>query len=265
MFTFTLALLAAGAAGIFWARYIPEPAYQGVGLGTYLAQWQTNQFGAQKAIKELGTNAVPYLVRKMQRDSFTETLLKLAEKAPKSLQPLLPRSMEYNITRYAAASLLRDEPSALPAAIKLLEQDDPFSPVSFACTIIVANHGPHSEHELRAVRTLVKAAIGPDRSTRHFALQYLSRYRMWSSKVNIKTEIIPALIGGLYYPGGTRYMEPLIQLGTNALPALRIAAESEKTNVHIRPAGIVVEKIEQIQASNAQIKRLLADDSARRP
>ena len=246
---FFLALVLAMSGFVGWrAAHVPEPKHLGVGLAIYLARYETNRLEAYMAARAIGTNAVPYLVQEMQRNVLAEALMKIGEKAPKNTRPIFPDRRKYETRRAAAAHLLSEFPEAVPAALEMLEEEESHGGVTSYCMLIVGFHGIGSAHEERAMKTLVRLARAPDRDTRRMAIGYLTKFTRWSD------EVVPALVLGLYYPGmGPRLIEELVKFGTNALPYLKVAAASEaRTNVHVRPASVALERIEQLAASRNQ-------------
>ena len=246
--TVIVALVLAVSGFVGWrASYVPEPKHLGIGLGTYLARYETNRLEAYTATRAIGTNAVPYLVQEMQRNVLAEALMKVAPKMPASLRPIFPDPRKYHYRRMAAAHLLSEFPEALPAALAMLEEEEGEGVISY-CMMIVGLHALGSAHEERAMKTLVRLTRAPDRDTRKMAVGYLTKFTRWSD------EVVPALVSGLYYPGtGPRLIEALVRFGTNALPYLKVAAASEaRTNVHVRPASVALERIEQLAAARNQ-------------
>lgn len=239
---FALALLVFSALVGWRLATVPEPRHMGIGLGTYLMQWQTNRLQVREAVSSIGTNAVPYLIQEMRRNSLAEILIKVGAKVPASVRPILPDPRKYQLRRLAATDLLFDYPEALPAALDLLEQGD-HSSIMQSCLMIVRFHALGSPYEERALKTLVNLTRHPDRSIRQHAIGNLTKYKdlRWSD------DVVPALISGLYYPGmGPHLIDALVTFGPTALPYLKVAAVSEAmTNVHIRPASVALEKIEQ--------------------
>ena len=239
-------LLVLGAIGAFYLTHVPEPEYNGVKLGSYLTN-RNAVFGAgahvarmsspatapivilgggaSETLAGLGPKAVPYLVNKMTPNPANELMFRITPRLPTSLQKFTPDKGKHDDRRMLASVLLckldTDAISALPHALRAVERMDPV--VLYYCVNIIGWHAPGTPYEDRTVKALIGATEAKDANTRRVALHFLQR---------IKTphpEIVPVLIRHMYEPGmGATCMNSLVRFGTNALPALRKAAEDEK-------------------------------------
>jgi hypothetical protein len=249
-------LLVLGAVSAFYLTRVPEPEYNDVKLGSYL----TNHYavfgggtqsmfilGGEKAsetLAGLGPKAVPYLVNEMTPNPAYELMFRITPRLPTSLQKFTPDKGKHDYRRMLASVLLckldTDAITALPHALRAVERMDPV--VLYYCVNIIGWHAPGTPYEDRTVKALIGATEAKDANTRRVALHFLQR---------IKTqhpEIIPVLVRNMYEPGlGVTCMDSLVRFGTNALPALKKAAEDEKKG-HIRLAEMTIEKIEQQSA-----------------
>jgi hypothetical protein len=234
-----LVLLGTGIAS--WFSHVPDPEYNGVKLGSYLTSNVINWQEAIKTLGGLGPRSVPFLIKEMTPDPAHEFLFRIAPKLPASLQKLTPDKQEYDHRRRIASALLwhldSDARPALPHAFRAVERKDPV--VIHNCINLIGWLCLGPPDETRAVHALILATESPDLNTRREALRWLSRVK------SQYPQVIPALIRLMYQPGlGPTCMNSLVPFGTNALPALKEAAEKEKKG-HIRLAALTIEKIER--------------------
>ena len=238
---FLISALAVFAFALWWAAHVPEPKYEGIGLGVYISNSTNNVGPAKVATAGLGGLAVPYLVQQMKPDPLRELLFKAAQKLPGQFNSILNDRGEYQRRRAVAAFLLltlgTNAVTALPAALQMVEASDDRV---FLNAVQLLRLAPGTEHETRALHALLHliSLKRPDWAhtfARRIAYDLLPNFTANSEIV------IPALVKSLHEPGGARRIDPVVRFGTNAIPALRIASASE-TN-HVRPATVALERI----------------------
>jgi hypothetical protein len=244
----TLALLVPLSAALaFQLNRVPEPEYNGVKLGFYLTNKVVQWAQASETLSGLGPRAVPYLLDQMAPNPAYEWMFKIGPRLPASLQKLIPDQRKYNGRRHMAATFLshldQDAISALPHALAAIERKDPA--VLESCMMIVGWLSPGTSYEPRAVDAFL--AVAEDKSLSAPLAPQMRRAAIgWLQRMSPRhTQAIPAILRHMYEPGmGETCMKSLVRFGTNALPALRLAAEEEKKG-HIRLAEMTIEKIEQ--------------------
>jgi HEAT repeat protein len=166
--------LAAAGVGIVWtALSHREPVYHGKSLTAWMDQMYRCQLSARTfpelakaeeartAIHEIGTNALPSLIRMVRaRDSqFKKALLALA--ANQSVFGLPFKSADYyhNRATWCFRALGRDAKPAFPALIELLH--DPDRKVQASAATCLCMLGPEARDAVPAlVQTLERGRIG---------------------------------------------------------------------------------------------------------
>ena len=225
----------------FWRSYVPEPMYNGVGLGTYLFGANTFEEGFRVS-QILGVKAAPYLANEMQPNAAYELAFRLAARLPPGVQSMLPDKNEYQRRRSKASTMLlflrTNAAPALPTVLKLVEKRDPL--MQHTCLILLGTVAPGPSHEERALELLLRALEEPiarsEYNPRKAIYSVLGNFTICLDKISF------ALAHGLHEHAN---------IGPPAIPALREAVKLE-TNIHIRPAGLALEKIEQAQKERSQ-------------
>jgi hypothetical protein len=248
-YAFTAAGLALFVGLSWWIKHVPEPKYQGVGLGDYLRRPRTfpppermqARRDAREAVKALGASAVPYLANQIEKDPLREFLFKIAPKMPAKVASMFPDRFAYSHRRSTAAAFLPEAGtnavSAVPRLIELAEAESPNYTHNFIRAIGML--APGTEHEDPARRLILRvireARTEPDNELRRMSYHFLGTLG--------GDEVLPALIDGLKEPQMVdRCIESLVRLGTNAIPHSKKAAEAETG--HIRPATLALEKVQ---------------------
>src|SRR5579862_6987208 len=87
-------VILAAAVGILWLgwRLPREPVYQGKRLSIWLQGYQTNRVQMTEAVRAIGTNSIPTLLRLLREDdsSLKSMLLKLLAKQKRFKMPYTP-------------------------------------------------------------------------------------------------------------------------------------------------------------------------------
>ena len=235
------------AALTLWTNHIPEPKYQGVGLGIYLTTTRTApgymraHREGREAINAMGASAVPYLERQIEKDPMREFLIRIAPKMPSKVASMFPDRYAYLHRRSTAAGLLPEAGtnavSALPRLLAIAEAESPNYTHNLIRAIGMLAAG--TEYEDGARRLILKV-VNEARSDRDRELRLMSYHFLGTLGGN---EVLPALIDGLKEPRMVdRCIESLVRLGTNAIPQLKKVAEGETG--HIRPATLALEKVQ---------------------
>src|SRR5215471_1167455 len=68
-----IGIIAISAALLFQPSLPPQPYYQGRSLDSWLDEWTTNQYSINstqytKVVATIGTNAIPFILRRLERD-----------------------------------------------------------------------------------------------------------------------------------------------------------------------------------------------------
>lgn len=230
-----------------WMKHVPEPKYQGVGLGHYLTISRTAPENmrahreGREAIKAMGASAVPYLERQIEKDPVREVLIRIAPKMPDKVASMFPDRYAYLHRRSTAAALLpqagTNAVSALPRLLEIAEAESPDYTHNLIRAIGMLAPGTIYED---GARRLILRVVSEARTDREDELRRMSYHFLGTLGGN---EVLPALIDGLKEPKMIdRCIESLVLLGTNAIPLLEKAAEGEKG--HIRPATLALEKVQ---------------------
>lgn len=226
-----------------WIRNAPEPMYEGVGLGRYVRDyWKDRELrrNSRAAVKTMGPEAVPYLMKHIQGDPFTDLLIKISPSMPAPIASMFPDARAYRERIYSAAILLPEAGTnaltALPWLLKKTEAQNPNFNHNFVRAIGMLAPGTDSEKRATKLMLEVVRNLEPtNRETRRMAYNYLGELG--------GEEVVQVLLEGLGdYRVRSSCIEALVRIGTNAAPALKKIAEKEEG--HIRPATSALERIE---------------------
>ena len=242
----------------YWRSYLPEPRHNNIGLNTYLTSTNfeylayTGYHPSAQLAKALDPKAATYLAKQMQPNAVYELAFRLAPKFPSAVQPLFPNKAEYQTRRLRASSILSmmrtNAAPALPTLLSLVEKRDPL--IEHPCLMLVGTLAPGTTYEERALRMLLRLLEQPRPSS-----AYNHRKAIYSVLGNFTIrldEISSVLVHGLReYSTVSPCLDSILKIGPPAIPALREAVKSE-TNIHVRPAGLALEKIEQAQKQRSQ-------------
>ncbi len=186
-----VSLVLAGGLALLLALKPVEPYYQGRALGRWLADLdlstssadQATRLEAQRAVRAMGTNALPrlaYMIR--ARDSIWRAgLLKaLSHQSLLNLQ-LTPASTVRSraVQGYYVLGAAADP--GVPVLIQMLESER--SPQVRSCVVLaLGNIGPAARS---AIPALVKACSDPDPEVRHNASSALANIQRYNDPANI--------------------------------------------------------------------------------
>ena len=237
-----LALLGA-VLGTLWMRHTPEPKYLGVRFGVFLdGYWKDREMRktGREAVEAMGSSVVPYLVSQMESDPIREFMFRIKPRMPSKIASLVPNQTAYANRRSFAAALLTEAGTnavgALPRLLEITEAESPDYTHNFIRAIGML--APGTEYEDRARKLVLRVATEAraDAELRRMSYHFLGTFA--------GNEVVPVLIDGLR----DRRMinaciDSLVKIGTNAAPELTKMAARESG--HIRPAGLVLVKIER--------------------
>ena len=235
----------------FWHSYVPEPVHNGIGLSTYLTG--TNNFEDGFRVSQiLSAKAAPYLANEMRPQPLYELAFRLAPKLPAAVRSILPNQSEYQMRRARASRMLyymrTNAAPALPTLLGLLEKRDPI--IQHNCLILVGTLAPGTQYEERALQLLLKTLGEPIARP-----EYNHRKAIYSVLGNftIRLDELSSLLaqGMREHANISPCLDSLLKIGPPAIPALKEAVKFE-TNIHIRPADLALEKIEQAQKERSQ-------------
>lgn len=240
-FSSLLALIFLSFAVLAWLNHVPEPHFNGRGLHNYLED--SDQTQANLAVLNLGSAAVPYLTSVIKRDPLRELIYSAAEKNGHALKFLHEDQVKYRTRRmqasYQLTKLGTNAATALPVIVALVESLDDYV---FYSGIEILRFAPGTKYETRALNALLRiTALNRVKEWRSDTYAIQAAYETLPAFSSHYHVIIPLMIKSLQVPGGYKRIDAIVQLGTNALPALREAALSE-TN-HVRPATVALERI----------------------
>lgn len=134
--TLLVVLLVAALGGIAWLvlrSHEPEPMYQGVRLSVWLQQYDENQGlqspehdKAQRAIRDIGTNAIPTLLKMLQENDSRATtkIYELFDKQRFIGNPIVLASQRNDWGLSGFGILGAEAKNAVPALIDILENSD---------------------------------------------------------------------------------------------------------------------------------------------
>jgi hypothetical protein len=251
-----LVVVLVSGGGVAWLRHAPEPSYEGVRFSVLLDAFGTNdemRRVAYKGTKELGAAVVPYLASQFDEDPLRELAFKIRPLVPDKIAPLLPDPKVYRNRRNTAAGLLTEAGTnavrALPRLLARTESESPNYTHNFIRAIGML--APGTEYEERARKLLVKVTVemrqASDMATRPMVYSLLGNFP--------SDEVVMVLIAGLNEHRVLSYsIGSLVKLGTNAVSELKKVAAREEG--HIRPATLVLEKIEKRFAENKSNERI---------
>ena len=165
VFAFLLIIVLGEAAWVtFIRRQPPEPSYQGKPLSYWLTGLypyadgvqMTNvpkQFESLKAVKSIGTNAFPLLLRRLEaHDSAFVSKVKhlVNNQIIIKFKSRIPTDQDQNLQGWAGFGMLIDRAREVPALIRILERNN--SDSSKAATIaVLANIGPFASAAVPAL------------------------------------------------------------------------------------------------------------------
>ena len=237
-----LALLGA-VGGTLWMRHTPEPRYLGVRFGVFLdGYWKDREVRktGREAVKAMGSSVVPYLLSQMESDPVREFMFRIKPRMPSKIASLFPNQTAYANRRSFAAALLTEAGTnavgALPRLLEITEAESPDYTHNFVRAVGMLAPGTQYEDRARKLLLRVVTETRGDAELRRMSYRFLGMFG--------GNEVVPVLIDGLH----DRRMvdaciESLVKIGTNAVPELTNIAARESG--HIRPAGLVLEKIER--------------------
>jgi hypothetical protein len=239
-----------GGTGVAWLRHTPEPNYEGVRFSVLLdggirdhEKWKL----AREGTKELGAAVVPYLASQFDNDPLRELAFKVRPKMPNKIATMLPDPKVYRKRRNSAAGLITfagtNAVRALPGLLALMEAEAPNYTHNFVRAIGMLAPGTKYEERARKLLLNVTTEMRHERdlTTRRMAYHLLGSFP--------SPEVTTALLEGMNEHGvKNACIQSLVKLGTNAVPELKKLAEKEEG--HVRPATLVLEKIEKQLAAN---------------
>jgi hypothetical protein len=238
-----IAALVTVACCVAWMRHVPEPRYNGIGLGLYLRHNPRNPqlfMDGREAVRALGASAVPYLVSEIEMNPFMEFLLKIAPSMPAKVASLFPNRNDYLNKRLRAAALLPEAGTnaiyVLPRLLQMAEAEHP----NYTHNLIraIGMLAPGTVHEDKA-RTLMIEVVAT-KNSRESELERMSYHFLG---VFGGSEVVRPLIDGLRRPNmADACMEALKHLGTTAVPELKKAADVETG--YYRPATEALQKLQ---------------------
>lgn len=209
------------------------------------------QEDARSAVRQIGTNAIPYLLN-MLRETDTALQIKLLELAKKQKFIRIhskPAWVRNNEAAYGFEILGAEAKHAVPALAEIFEQDlSPSSQSSVADAL--AGIGPDAS---AAVSSLLRGATNSDTSVRVHAVYALSQIHPPSELA------VPALISYLSDPSfGVRVIAArgLGKYGPEArqaVPALVKLLNDKEKGVQ-RAAAYAIKQIDPEAATNADLK-----------
>jgi len=252
---FVLVVVVVSGGGVAWLRHTPEPSYEGVRFSVLLDEWKNREMRrvAYKGTKELGAAAVPYLASQFDDDPLRELAFKIRPKMPDKIASMLPDPNVYRNRRNMAAGLLTEAGTnavrALPRLLAITEAETPNYTHNYIRAIGIL--APGTEYEERSRKLLLKVTaemrLERDLTTRRMSYHLLGSFPA--------DEVVMVLIEGLNeHRLKNECIQSLVKLGTNAVPELRKVAALE--DGHVRPATLVLEKIEKRFAENKSNERI---------
>ena len=226
-----------GSIALFFLWPSSEPTYQGRTISALLDDYAAQKNGPYRdALQDIGTNAVPYVVRDLALNdsAWRSNYSRLQAKMPGPLQRIFPKLAPIlqevhgaNVFRYIGSN-------SIPCAIALLKHDSPT--VRRAAAWGLGGFSPGSPTADEVIPSLTDALNDKDRMVRYFAASSLKEMGPAASNA------VPALTRVVAYAGigaetnNMFYVRAIaaVALGkvgpaaTNALPALQVAMhESE--------------------------------------
>jgi len=217
--------------------------------------WNDREKGrmAHEGTKKLGAAVVPYLASQFDDDPLRELAFKIRPRMPDKIAALLPDPKIFRNRRITAAGLITEAGTngvlALPRLLAITEAEGPNYTHNFIRAI--GSLAPGTKYEERARKLLLKITAEMrherDLTTRRMAYYLLGSYP--------SPEVTTVLMEGMNeYGVKNASIQSLVKLGTNVVPQLKeVAAEEEG---HVRPATLVLEKIEKQLAENKNNERI---------
>lgn len=252
---FVLVVVVLSGGGVAWLRHTPEPSYEGVRFSVLLDEFKNPEMRkvAYKGTKELGAEVVPYLVSQFEDDPLRELAFKIRPKMPDKIASMLPDPKVYRNRRNMAAGLLTEAGTnavrALPRLLAVTEAESPN--YTHNCIRAIGMLAPGTEYEERARKLLLKSTVEL-RQARNFMTRPMVYDLLGSFPAD---EVVTVLIEGLNeHRLKNACIQSLVKLGTNAVPELRKVAAMEEG--HVRPATLVLEKIEKRFAERKSNERI---------
>ena len=192
-----MVLLIALLGALAWQASRPrEPAYQGRPLSAWLSHYAlgadpAEALRANEAIRQIGTNAIPTLLRMLQaNDSAVKSKLLRMVAKQHFVRLRCSSAFDQNVEAVQAFGVLGSEgKSAVPALVQIYEQSISKSPQTELMAVSALGCiGPAATD---AIPSLLKAATNPDFSVRGKAILVLGRIHARPDLV------VPALIKAL--------------------------------------------------------------------
>lgn len=245
-------VLLAVLGGLAWVllRSNPEPVYQGKRLGKWLAGYNGPSPETDEAVRRLGTNAIPTLLRMLRaKDSqVTVSLVRLAGK-----QHLIKFAYHYDFQKNAEAarafdSLGADAKDAVPELIKIFEQNIS----AYSRNYTAWSLGAIGPSAAKAIPTLLGGTTNTNlyRCTAIFAL----------GKIHAEPElVVPALTKFLKDPDRAVRANTISSLelfGSDARPAVSalVQALNDQDRLVRKLAQSALKKIDSEVAAEAKLK-----------
>jgi hypothetical protein len=107
-----IGIIAIAGPLLFRPSLPPQPYYQGRSLDSWLDEWTTNQYSINstqytKVVAAIGTNAIPFILRRLERDdSFLKNKFReIRPKLPGIVQRFLPKRSPISDYEYFSASM----------------------------------------------------------------------------------------------------------------------------------------------------------------
>jgi hypothetical protein len=224
---------------VVWFGRVPEPRFNGVSLGALLdnsnppllpsgAPSPSNPMvELRDAVKVLGSKAVPYLTRVLEREptSFQQLYAKTFASLPLQIQKVAPQPRDFTQRRARASAALAQTGTNAVAAIPLLIKtatNDVFFGTRHNAVGTLAAIAPGTAFE----GAVALAVMSRTNETNQMLREHV--YRCLGAFTNEIELVVPTLLDGLRQPRVSEFaLAGLRRLGTNAMPAIRQKVQHE--------------------------------------
>ena len=241
---------------VIWWLMPRQPRYEGKPAGQWVRQLnsplESESDAAKKAIRELGTNAAPLLIEKLQatESALTSNLTQLAQKQTLLKLDLTTASEERSQGIQGFLALGTNANSSIPDLMKLL--DNPTSADSAAYILTELNN--------KAIPWLIQAATHTNPIVRHRVVLDLG-YRHTNAP-----GVVPVLIHTLQDPdskvrGAATYaLSRFLEEGKTIVPALLPLLDDSDLKVRLHAAQSLGTFGEQAKAAVPALLRVVKRD-----
>lgn len=227
--TFAATVIGLGA----WLFFrVPEPEYEGRGLGDYLSSSTSTQADVGRvkaAVDGTGPAGIRYLAAEMQVSAWMEQWMKWHPSLPAPVRELLPDPGKNQRRRRMASVMLMlsgtNGVSALPGIARVLERPANGFGVRVNCVRLAGRLAPGTKYEERVIRGLLQV-LQADRSP-HMRSPVYTALGAFGDRAEL---VVPVLIDGLREGETTREacVKSLKRIGAPAIPMLEAAAAAEE-------------------------------------